>query len=86
MLMAPELETLDRLSAHAVPVSVVRQVFDADRHFQRAILAMLYAGDIRMVDLNGNEVRNWEWQIVLNDRAAWRDFLLNLTEQGAKRI
>ena len=59
--MSLELETLDQLCGGDMPLSVIRQIFADGRHFERAILAMLDDGDVRLLR-NGTVAAPWEWR------------------------
>lgn len=86
MTISPELEVLDQLLGGPKPLAVIRRVFESDDHFRRALLAMLYAGDIRLLRDERTEVRSWEWQSMLSDPRQWSDHRLSLTDQGLHRI
>jgi hypothetical protein len=49
----PELETLDQLCGGPMPLAVIRQLFEGDDRFRRAILAML--DDREVLLFNGDD-------------------------------
>ena len=86
MTIVPELEVLDQLLDGSRPLPLIRQVFDTNDQFLRAILAMLYAGDLRLLRDGWTEVRSWEWQTVLSNPSEWSNHRLAVTEQGSKHV
>jgi hypothetical protein len=82
--MSLELETLDQLCGGDLPIAVVRGLFaDSDR-FVHAIMAMLSAGEIRLVDADDAVVPRWRWRDILCASAT--DVRLSITDTGARRI
>ncbi len=82
--MSPELETLDQLLGGDLPLPVIRGLFaDRDR-FILAITAMLDAGELRLVEADGEDVPQWRWRDVLNFNAT--STRVAITAAGAKRI
>jgi len=86
MTIAPEVDVLEQLRDGPTPILVVRKIFDAEAQFRWALLAMLYAGDIRLAREDATEVRSWEWQEILLHPGEWKHHSLCLTEQGAKHL
>lgn len=83
--MSDELELLDQLLGGDLPLTVVVRLFSDRQHFERAVLAMLRAGDLRLLDHDGDAVPSWQWQ--QNLAASELDGLrLDIATQGAKRI
>jgi len=85
MIIVPELEVLDQLLAGPMPIALVRRIFDDEQSFRRALLAMLYAGDLRLLRDEWTEVRSWEWQAVLSNPSEWPNHTVAVTVQGSKR-
>jgi hypothetical protein len=79
--MSAELETLDQLDGGDLPLKVVRTFFKDEASFQKGVLGLLRAGDIRL-SLDGTEVPKWRWQQALSEQ----NVKASLTDQGAKRI
>ena len=86
MTITPEAEVLDRLLDGPMPLAAVRHLFNPEATFRRSLLAMLYAGDVRLLNGERKEVRWWEWQTVFDDPSQWSAHTLSITEQGAKRV
>jgi len=84
--MSPELDTLDQLCGDDMPVTVIRQLFDSDDHFRRAILAMLHEREVLLLGPDGFEVPHWERRPLLSDATRWVDHRLSITASGARRI
>ena len=82
--MSPELETLDQLLCSDLPVFVIRKLYDDDTQFRSAILAMLSAGEIRLLTNDRVELPKWEWSTALDSRTD--SLRLQITETGAHRI
>jgi hypothetical protein len=86
--MSPELETLDQLMGGDLPLAIVRGFFDDDSRFTRALLAMLDAGEVRLLATDGTELPRWRWRQVLSAAVGETDntgALLSVTEAGARR-
>lgn len=85
--MSPELETLDQLLGGELPIHVIRGLFADDKAFIRATLAMLEAGDIRLIRDDGSLVVPHEWEnfvsAALEERSVGK---FSITDQGARRI
>ena len=81
--MSPELETLDQLQGGNMPIAQVRWLFDDRDRFERAIVAMLDAGEVRLIEGNGSEAPRWRWRQLLADGPA---ATLSITVAGARRI
>lgn len=81
-----ELETLDQLLGGEMSLAVIREVFENNEHFERAILAMLHNQDIRLFRTDWSEIASWEWSRILGDSGSWGSHHLSLTNQGAKRV
>jgi hypothetical protein len=86
--MSPELETLDQLLGGDLPLTVIHGLFNNGERFVGAILAMLEAGEVRLLTSDGTEVPPWQWQAVLNAScsAAASGARLAITTAGARRI
>lgn len=84
--MSPELTILDDLLGGDVSLDQARALFDRDERFTRAILFMLDAGEIRLLDSSsGAEVPRRRWAESLLP-AALRAYRLSITDRGLARI
>ena len=83
--MSPELTILDDLLGGDVPLDQARALFDRDEKFACAILFMLDAAEIRLLDSSSVEVPRWRWaeSLLPSAIAAHR---LTITERGVARI
>jgi hypothetical protein len=86
--MSPELETLDQLCGDDMPLSIIRNLFDDQEHFCRAIFAMLKTGELRLFEREGDDIAPWRWREVLatSDQSEWKNIRIAITDLGAKRI
>jgi hypothetical protein len=86
--MSPELETLDQLLCGAMPLRVIRGLYPSATTFNSAMLAMLSAGDLRLLDGDGKDIPHWNWRSVFDgERSAEAgSLMLDLTEQGARKM
>lgn len=82
--MSPELETLDQLCGGDLTIPLIRQLFSSGNHFVRAIMAMLRAGDVRLVDPSGCEVPHCRWREILTANST--EMRLSITEAGERRM
>lgn len=84
--MSPELEVLDCLSGCDEPLHVIRRLFESQPRFERAILAMLHAGEVRLFVTDGNEVPVWQQQAILSlSHPESGDCVLSITDLGGLR-
>ena len=83
--MSPELTILDDLLGGDAPLYQVRALFDRDERFVRAILFMLDAGEIRLLDSSSAEVPRWSWAESLLPSAI-SAHRLTITDRGVARI
>lgn len=81
----PELDTLDQLLGGDMTLNTIRRIFPSDHRFQKAILAMLHEGEIRLLGKDGTEPPRWQWALILGDSDRWFDYRLSLTDLGSKR-
>jgi len=86
--MSPELETLDQLLGGELPLRTIRGLFPTTEVFNTAMQWMLSCGDVRLFDDKGKELPRWAWRDIfsgeLDAKAAL--FMLDLTEQGARKL
>jgi len=87
--MSPELETLDQLLGGPLSLEIIRRVFPNSDAFMRGVLGLLTCGDVRLLELEENEVPSWRWREMFIEGSVsgmLDDLKLEITEQGAKRI
>jgi hypothetical protein len=87
--MSPELETLDQLLGGDLTLALIRSFFEDEKRFAQAITAMLNAGEVRMLAIDGTELHSWQWRDVLSlgsGEAIRTQTLLSITESGCRRI
>jgi hypothetical protein len=87
--MSPELETLDQLAGGDLPLTVIRGLFDDGERFIRSLLAMLDAGEVRLLAADGAEFARWQWREVLiaaSSPAAPSGPRLAITKIGGRRM
>ena len=87
--MSLELEVLDQLEGSDLPLAVVAALFPDESHARRALLAMLRAGDVKLLDANGADVSAGGLRELERQPAPWRTvahYRLALTEAGARRV
>lgn len=82
--MSPELETLDQLLGGDLPVPAVRSLFADSARFVNAVLAMLKAGEIVLLDADGQSIPEWGWSRMLTSATGTNR--IQITDRGAKRI
>ncbi len=81
--MSPELETLDQLLGGRLPLTIVRNFFGNENRFRRAILAMLDAGYVALIDPEGTELPRNEWPVQLESLESAG---LMITDRGIRQI
>jgi hypothetical protein len=90
LAMSPELEVLDQLLDGDMPLASVCRLFPNVAQFRQAVLAMLEAADVALLDDIGSPVPPWQWQAALQRDLGSADQraapLLRLTDKGAKRV
>ena len=79
--MSPELETLDQLSGGDLSLAVILGLYPDEERFTRAILAMLNAGELRLLTAGEVEVPHHRWVEALGGEGR-----LSITEAGLRRI
>jgi hypothetical protein len=84
--MSPELETLDQLLGGDMSLTIVRELFENQERFARAIAAMLDAGEVRLVDSDGTELPRWRWREVIAGDTEGADLRLSITDAGERRV
>ena len=87
--LSPELETLDQLLGGDLPLAVICGLFGDDARFAQGILAMLDAGDVRLLAADGVQVPRWQWPEVLGatpGETARAEARLAITQAGVRRI
>jgi hypothetical protein len=82
----PELETLDQLSGDAMPLKMIRGLYESDEQFQRAMLAMLESQELCIKGNDGNQLPKWKWQSALRFDDELGDLKASILDAGAKRI
>lgn len=65
-----------------MPLGLIRELFDDQERFARAIMAMLNAGEVRLIGADGVAVASWRWR---EELAAASEVRLSITEAGARR-
>ena len=82
--MSPELGTLGQLLGGDLPLTVIRRLFPDRERFVGAVVAMLGAGEVRLLDADRRVIPRWRWRDVL---LAEPDIArLEITELGIRRI
>ena len=87
--MSPELEALDQLLGGDMPLSLVTSLFPDEAHARRAIVAMLAAGELRLLDPEGAALSLWQVSELARQPGSWRtetQHCLTLTDVGARRV
>ena len=87
--MSLELEVLDQLEGGEMPLGVVAALFPDESHARRALLAMLRAGDLKLLDVDGAELAAGGLRELERQPASWRmaaHYRLALTDAGARRV
>ena len=87
--MSLELEVLDQLAGGDMAVTVLRARFKDVTHFERAILALVEAGEIEVLDTSDSIVALWRLQKLSREVAAWWDgdtLRARITHAGARRV
>jgi hypothetical protein len=87
--MSPELEVLDQLQGGDLPLGVVASLFPDEAHARRAIVAMLAAGELQLLDGKGAALCSWQLRELERQPGSWRtdtQYRLAITEAGARRI
>lgn len=87
--MSPELETLDQLLGGNLGLQVIRALFGDHKSFEGAVIAMLEAGEIRLLLSDGQEAPRWRWRDVLtmaSGQVGEGECKLSITDAGVRRI
>lgn len=87
--MILELEVIDQLLSGRMKLQVLRQLFDSDEHFQKAILGLVACGDIVLLRENGDQLQEWDCRALFEDRGLKSEanaVFADATEEGAKKI
>jgi hypothetical protein len=87
--MSAELELLDQLVAHDMPLGVLVPLFPDVGNARRAIIAMIRSGDLELLDVSGSALPDWRLRELEAETDAWgpqSPFRLHLTDAGARRI
>jgi hypothetical protein len=87
--MTPELEVLDQLQGGDLPLEVVAKRFDDHSRFLNALVRMVEAGEVALIDPAGNAVPHWHFQEIARGdtrNAAVGSIRVSLTDIGARRI
>ncbi len=87
--MSAELELLDQLMAHDMPLGVLVPLFPDVAHARRAIIAMVRGGDLELLDATGCPLSDWRLRELEAQGDAWgpeSPYRLHLTDTGARRI
>ncbi len=83
--MSPELMILDDLLGGDIPLEQARAFFDRDQNFMHAMMFMLEAREIRLLDSHRVEVPRYRWLESLSD-ALTLPYFLTITDKGSARI
>ena len=87
--MSLELEVLDQLQGGDLPLGVLAALFPDEAHARRGILAMVLAGDVNLLDVEGVALSAWQLRELQRRPSSWRtdtQYHLSLTEAGARRV
>jgi hypothetical protein len=84
--MSPELETLDQLLGGEMPLLVIRGLYRDDARFVAGLSGMLHAGEVRLVNQDGEEVPGHRWREALADPGVCASLRVDITEAGARRV
>jgi hypothetical protein len=87
--VSPELESLDQLLGGDTSLATIRGIFADDQALQRAVYALLKAGEVRLVTRDQVTVPSWRWRELFVDGNITHELLafrLQITVQGASRV
>jgi hypothetical protein len=87
--MSPELETLDQLLGGKLPLVAILKLYPDQQAFQRGVVGLLCAGDVRLSAVDEVEVPAWRRRELFVEGAVVKELdrlYLAITEQGARRI
>jgi hypothetical protein len=88
-VLTPELEVLDQLLGGDLPLHVVAALFDDSERCDRAIAAMIAAGEVRVLDSARAPVPLWRVRELRSQPEFWAaasGYRLEITDAGSKRI
>jgi hypothetical protein len=87
--MTPELEVLDQLLGGDLSLAVIADLFPSQANCRQAIGAMVKAGDVCILDAEGEALPAWRYRELENAPDTWSrttPYQLSITENGAKRV
>jgi hypothetical protein len=87
--MSPELETLDQLLTHDMPVSLIASLYPTPDSCKKGLLGLLHEGDVVLLDQHDREVPQRRWRELFSPSSLYDglwNLRLRITPQGAKKI
>ena len=87
--MTPEIEVLDQLEGGDLPLSEVVSLFPNEEDARRAIVAMVAAGELRLLDVKGVALLPWQLRELERQPGPWRAdtrHRVSITDAGSHRF
>jgi len=87
--MSPELETLDQLLSGDLSLTIVRTLYPDAEAFSIGLLGLLSNRDVRLYNLDGSEVPDWQWRELFRDESVLNRLAtlkLKITQQGVDKV
>jgi hypothetical protein len=87
--MTPELDVLDQLLGGDLSLAVIAGLFSDQDHCRQAIGGMVKAGDVCILNADGERLPAWRYRELENAPDIWSKatpYRLSITETGAKRV
>jgi hypothetical protein len=87
--MTPELEVLDQLVGGDLSLAVIADLFPDQDRCRQAIGAMLKAGEVCILDAQGQALAAWRYRELEDAPDTWSKataYRLSITDAGAKRV
>jgi hypothetical protein len=87
--MSPELEVLDQLLGSDLPLDVIAGLFPDQDHCRQSIQAMLFDGQIKIVDAEGVAIPDWRYRELQFQPDFWASgtpYRMSITDFGAERV
>jgi hypothetical protein len=87
--MSLELEVIDQLDTGRMKLQVLREIFQSNDHFGKAILGLVECGDIELFDKSGTRIPTWKCRELFADWGAalsLDDVYADATEQGIEKL